>query len=145
MSIFYTGSIAAVGLVAITVAGKMFGPSVEQAFIQPINDLTFNEFVCVDDDVILRGVLDKAVWPGGQEAEFLGLTLLSVNDKARIAWRRVDTTDNSPASRPGGIQPIDLYAVGACGVPFTAHTKHASPATGLVLRMTFGPFQVPTE
>lgn len=121
---------------------KIGGPIMEVRYIPPVRELTFDRFVCQGPDVIAAGVLNKTIWPDGSEAEFLGLTLFTTTDpRERLSWRRLNPADLSPASRPGGLQTITLYVEEGCGVPFTANTRHASPWTGFVMRMQFGPFQ----
>lgn len=136
ISLLMFGLIAAIAFTVL----QAFGPRIEVGIKAPLNGLTFDEFVCQGGDVVASGVLDKAFYGAG-EARFLGLTLLTPEvPRQRLAWDRVDLGDQSPQSRPAGIQLISIKIVGGCGVPFYAYTRHESPITGWVLPMSFGPF-----
>ena len=119
---------------------RTFGPYAEMQFKRPLEYLLLAQVRCEDRDAIVSGVMDKTAYGEG-EAEFLGLTLLSTNiPHTRLPYERVNLGDLSPESRPAGIQTIAIRVLDGCGVNFTAHTRHESPITGLVLPMSFGPF-----
>jgi hypothetical protein len=144
ISLMMFGLIAAIAFTVL----QAFGPRIEVWIKAPLNSLTFDEFTCQGDDVVASGVLDKAAYGTSRdethdtiEAQFLGLTLLTPEvPRQRLAWGRINADDQSPESRPAGIQLISIKIVGGCGVPFYAYTRHESPITGWVLPMSFGPF-----
>lgn len=121
-------------------------PVIEEGLIQPVQFLHFDQRICVGDDAVVSGLLDKTKYPkvlgaGGEEAELLGLTFYDDKKPAnRLAWRRVNENDKSPESRPYGEQTVAVFVYGGCAAVLTVTTRHKSPITGFVYTMTWGPF-----
>ena len=111
------------------------------ASIDPVNDLYLDTRSPVMDGCYVSGVLDKAKYPNGREAEFKGMLIYDdATPPARIPWRRTVEGDNSPASRKAGVQTMDFVIHNNCDVIFTVTTRHKSPLTGRSKEMEWGPF-----
>lgn len=136
VNILIIALIAVIGLIVYRSAG----PSIEMAVSPPINNFTLEEVECQDGMVRALFLLDKAEYGENQSAQFLGLSIYTTETpRVRLPWTNVEN-DRSPASRPPGVQLVDIMIMGPCGSEVIAYTKHQSPITGLILHSRFGPF-----
>lgn len=115
-----------------------FGAQMEMRIIQPLLSFEIREVVCVDESRgLAAGVIDKTAYPGGIEADFIGMTIYDTNfPRNRLPWHR-PAQDSSPQSLPPGKQSNVIVIEGGCHTPFRIHTRHRSPLTGNILRMSW--------
>lgn len=140
------GAIFMVGALAAWVAINVVVPPLEIWIKPPINDLEFTAERCINDDLIARVRLDKALYWGGTYAEYKGLILKFTTPEGKIiAWFDYFSDDLQPSeskseSKPDGLSTFRLLMIDACDAEFKAFTEHQSPYTYMRLKMNFGPF-----